>query len=158
ESVDKEKAQEIKTSYVQKSKAAIERKNFDEAVALLEQAQAELVNAPEINELLEFARAEALAQRKVHAFDEAHKAMDDDDYPSAIAVLEKAIKEFPAEEDLKLLLAEAQGKKEQFQRKVEAAISGAQRMLDAKKYQEALSFLEAQPKSYLHLEVFAKLL
>ena len=158
ESVDKEKAQEIKTNYVQKSKAAIERKNFDEAVALLEQAQAELVNSPEINELLEFARAEAVAQRKVHAFDEAHKAIDDDDYPAAIAVLEKATKEFPAEEDLKLLLAEAQGKKEQFQRKVEAAMSGAQRMLDAKKYQEALSFLEAQPKGYLHSEAFAKLL
>jgi eukaryotic-like serine/threonine-protein kinase len=158
DSVDKEKAQQIKANYVQKSKAAIERKNFDEAVALLEQAQAELSDSPEIHELLEFARAEAMAQRKAHAFDEAHKAIADDDYQAAIAVLEKATKEFPNDDDLKLLLAETQGKREQFQRKVEAAISGAKRMLDAKKYQEAMSFLESQPRGYCHSEAFAKLL
>src|SRR5262249_13399327 len=147
ESADKEKATQRKTEYLQKAKAAIERKDYEEAVTMLETAKAELTESAEINDLLEFAHQEAISQRKARAFDDANKAMAEDDYDQAISVLEKATKEFQ-EDDLKLLLAEAQGKREQFQRKVEAAISGAQRMLDAKKFQEALAFLESQPKSY----------
>ena len=161
DAAESEKVEKLKADYLHKAKEALKKKDYDAAVKVLESAQMELEGSAEINDLLQFARDEAASQskrRKIEAAaEEAQRLIADEEYERAVQVLEAAMKQTP-DEELRVVLTEARRHVEDFARKADAAIAKAQRMLDARKVDDAVQFLESQPKSFARSPQFTALL
>ncbi len=161
DAAESEKSEKIKADYLHKAKEALKRKDYDGAVKVLESAQMELEGSAEINDLLQFARDEAASQSKRKkieaAAEEAQRLIGEEEYERAVQVLETAMKQTP-DEELRVVLTEARRHVEEFSRKVDAATSKAQRMLEARKVDDAVTFLESQPKSFARSTQFTALL
>ena len=161
DAAESEKTEQIKADYLHKAKEALKKKDYDGAVKVLESAQMELEGSAEINDLLQFARDEAASQskrRKIEAAaDEAQRLLDEMEFERAVQVLETAMKQTP-DEELRGVLTQARQQFEEFNRKVDAAIAKAQRMLEARKVDDAVKFLESQDKSFARSSQFTALL
>jgi len=161
DSAERERVEALKTGFIQKAKEALRKKDYAAAVKVLEQGQAEIEGAAEINDLLQFARDEANAharRKKIdQAAEEAQKLMAEEEYERAVALLEATMKESP-DEELRVVLTDARRHVEEFNRKVEGAIAKAQRLLDARKIDEAVTLLESQAKAYARSQDFCDML
>ena len=161
DAAESEKVEQLKAAYLQKAKEALKKKDYDGAVKVLESAQMELEGSAEINDLLQFARDEAASQSKRKkieiAAEEAQRLIGDEEYERAVQVLEAAMKQTP-DEELRVVLTEARRHIEDFTRKVDAAMAKAQRMLEARKVDDAVQFMESQPKSFARSSQFTALL
>ena len=161
DAAESEKTEQIKADYLQKAKEAHKKKDYDGAVKVLESAQMELEGSAEINDLLQYYREEAASQSKRQkieaAAEEAQRLIGEGEYERAVQVLETAMKQTP-DEELRVVLTEARRHVEDFSRKVDAAIGKAQRMLEARKVEDAVTFLESQPKSFARSSQFTALL
>src|SRR5262249_52238120 len=125
-------------------------KDYDTAVRILETASTEIENSSELQGLLQLAREEAVSQvarKKIDsAAEEAQRLINDEEYERAVAVLENTLKTYP-DEELKVVLADAKRQIEEFNKRVEAAVTKGQRLLEMRKVDEAVTFLESQAKS-----------
>ena len=161
DAAESEKVEQLKSDYLQKAKEALKKKDYEGAVKVLESAQMELEGSAEINDLLQFARDEAASQSKRQkievAAEEAQRLIGEEEYERAVQVLETAMKQTP-DEELRVVLTEARRHIEEFGRKVDAAMARAQRMLEARKVDDAVKFLESQPKSFARSSQFTALL
>ncbi|MGH9493235.1 MAG: hypothetical protein ACRD2K_07015, partial [Terriglobales bacterium] len=161
EAAEAEKTEQLKTDYIHKAKEALKKKDYEGAVKVLESAQIELEGSAEINDLLQFARDEAATQTKRQKIEaaaaEAERLIAEEEYERAVALLEATMKQTP-DEELRQVLTDARHQVEEFSRKVEAAIGKAQRMLEMRKVEDAVTFLEAQPKSFARSTEFTALL
>jgi serine/threonine-protein kinase len=161
DSAEREKAEALKAGFITKAKEALRKKDYATAVKILEQGQAEIEGSAEIGDLLQFARDEAVGharRRKIdQAAEEAQKLMAEEEYERAVALLEATMKESP-DEEVRVVLTEARRHVEEFNRKVESAIGKAQRLLDARKIDEAVTLLESQPKAYARSQEFCDML
>ncbi len=150
ESAEQERTEKIKSDYIQKANEARRKKDFDNAVRILETAATEFDNSSELQGLLQLAREEAVSQvarRKIDAAaEEAQRLIGEEEYERAVAVLENVLKQYP-DEELKVVLADAKRQIEEFNKRVEAAVTRAQRLLEMRKVDEAATFLESQAKS-----------
>jgi eukaryotic-like serine/threonine-protein kinase len=150
ENVKREQFERLKAEYLQKAKDALRRKAFDEAIQILENARGELKEAPEIQDLLQFAKEEAAAAKRREAAeaaaDKAHALLSEQEYQQAIRLLESTLREIP-DRELEILLAEARHGAEDYNRKLESTIGTAEKLLLNRRAAEALKFLEAQPTS-----------
>ncbi|MGZ4818154.1 MAG: protein kinase domain-containing protein [Terriglobales bacterium] len=147
ENLDQERVESRKQEFVQRAKEALRRKSYDQAVEILEAASAEL-NAPaEIEDLLQFVREEAATQTKRQVLDvaaqEAHRLVTAEQYEDAIAFLQGVVKEV-ADEELDILLADAQRQLSEFHRRVKDAVATAERLMQTERYVEAVRYLESQ--------------
>src|SRR5205823_10614887 len=108
-------------------------------------------------ELLQLASEEAVgfAQRKKvdAAAEEAQRLIADEEFEQAVSVLEASMKQAPNEE-IKVLLADAKQRVDEFAKKVEGAVARAKRLMETRKFDEAVSFLEAQPKTFARKNEF----
>lgn len=151
DSAEQEKTEKIKAEYIQKANEARRKKDFDGAVRILETAAAQIEGSAEIQELLQLTRDEATSfvQRKKTdaAAEEAQRLISEEEFEQAVAVLESTLKQAPNEE-IKVLLADAKQRVEEFAKKVENSVARAKRFVEARKFDEAVAFLEAQPKSF----------
>ena len=161
DSAEREKTERTKEEFVAKAKECLRKKDYDGAVMVLEMAQAQIENSPEINDLLQFAKEEATQQarrKKVEtAATEAQRLMGEEEYERAAAVLEATLKDIP-DDELKVLLADAKRRVEDFTKKIQVGVSKAQKLLEARKVDEAVTFLEGLPKSYARSSDFTNLL
>ena len=161
DAAESEKTEQLKADYLHKAKEALKKKDYVGAVKVLESAQMELEGSAEINDLLQFARDEAASQTKRQkieaAAEEAQRLISEEEYERAVQVLEAAMKQTP-DEELRVVLTEARRHIEDFTRKIDGAMAKAQRMLEARKVDDAVKFLESQPKSFARSSQFTALL
>lgn len=161
ESAEQEKAEKLKGDYIQKANEARRKRDYDSAIKILETANAQIEGSTELQEMLQLIRDEATSakQRKrvEAAADEAQRLLSEEEYEAAVTVLENALRQAPNEE-LKLVLADAKQRVEDFNRKVSLAVTKAQRMLETRKFEDAATFLEAQPKSFVRKSEFTAVL
>jgi len=152
ESAEQEKTEKTKTDYIQKANEARRRKDYEASIKVLETAQTEIEGSAEIQELLQLVREEAaaLTQRKKvdAAAEEAQHLLAEEEYEQAVSVLEAAAKQSPNNEELHVLLSDARQRIEDFNKKVETAIVRAKKLLETRKVDEAVAFLESQPKAF----------
>jgi serine/threonine-protein kinase len=152
ESAEQEKTQKRIAEYIQKANEARRRKDYDSAIKSLEAGHTEIESSPEIQELLQLVREEAaaFAQRKKvdAAAEEAQRLLAEEEYEQAVSVLDAAAKQAPSNEELRVLLADAKQRILDFNKKVETAVLKAQKLLETRKVDEAVAFLESQPKSF----------
>jgi hypothetical protein len=161
EAAESEKTEQLKDGYIQKAKEAIGKKDYAAAVKVLEMAQTEIEGSAEIQDLLQFARDEAasISKRKKldAAAEEAQKLMADQDYEQAVSLLESTLKQTP-DEELKVVLTEARRALDEYSKRVEGAVSKAQKFLEQRKIDEAVAFLEGQAKQFSRSTSFTALL
>jgi len=161
ESAEQEKTEKLKSDYIQRANEARRKKDFEGAVKILETAQAQIEGSTEIQGLLQLARDEAanFAQRRRvdAAAEEAQRLLNEEEYEQAVSTLEAAMKQAPNEE-LRVLLADAKQRVEDFGKRVTTSVARAQRLLEARKFEEAVTFLESQPKTYARKSEFTAIL
>jgi serine/threonine protein kinase len=161
EAAESEKAEQLKDGYIQKAKEAIGKKDYAAAVKVLEIAQTEIEGSAEIQDLLQFAKDEAasISKRKKldAAAEEAQRLMTDHEYEQAVSVLETTLKQTP-DEELKVVLAEARRALDEYNKRVEGAVSKGQKLLEQRKIDEAVTFLEGQAKQFSRATAFTALL
>ena len=158
ESAEQEKTERRKAEIITKANEARRRKDFDSAIKILEAAQTEIEGSAEIQELLQLVREESasLVQRKKvdAAAEEAQRLLSEEEFEQAVAVLEAAAKQAPNNEELRVLLTDARQRIDDFNRKVETAIAKAKKLLDGRKVDEAVAFLESQAKTFARKSEF----
>jgi serine/threonine-protein kinase len=161
DSAEREQTEQRRNLYIHQAKEAIAKKHYEEAARILEEAQEELEGSAEINDLLQFARDEATFQAKRKTIDaaaeEAQRLIGEGEYESAVGLLESTMKQTP-DEELRVVLTEAKRHVAEFKQKVEAAVARGQRLLEARKIDDAVRFLEGQPKSFARASAFTGLL
>src|SRR5262249_1576409 len=115
----------------------------------------------EIQDLLQFAKDEAASHEKRRKIDsaalESQKLMSDGDFEQAVALLESTLKQIP-DEELKVVLAEAKRALEEYEKKIDTTIAKAQKLLEQRKIDEAVIFLEGQAKGLGRSSKFAAVL
>lgn len=157
ESTEQEKTEKRQSEYIQKANEYRREKNYESAIRILESALAEFESSNEIQGLLQLTREEAANQalrREVDAAaEEAQRFLAEEEYEQATAVLESALRQSPNEE-LRVLLADASQRVDEFNKKVIATISRAQRLLEQRKINDAVALLESQPKSFARKSEF----
>jgi serine/threonine protein kinase len=150
DSAERQEVEERKSKIIQEAKDALRRKQFDVAIKILETAHAEMENV-EITDLLQFARDEAqqsVNRQKVDAAaEESQRLLSEGEYEQAMAVLQSALREAP-DDELSLLLTQAQRNVDDEKKKIETALGRAKRLVESRKFDEAVAFLESQPKIY----------
>lgn len=160
ENLERERIEARKTEYIQRAKDALRRKEYDEAAGILETARAEL-NAPEIDDLLQFVKDEAAANTRRRAVDaaaqEAHRLISEKQYQDAINFL-KGVLQDVSDEELEILLADAQRQLEESDRRIADAIETAKRLLRVDRVTEALRFLESQTETCARSAEFQEML
>jgi serine/threonine-protein kinase len=147
QTLELERIEAHKNTFLQNARASIRNKQFDEAVSILESYPADHY-APEIADLLQFARDEATAAKKQQriqaAVDQAQTLMAADQYEKAIEFLTTLPHE-DIEEELQVLLAEARRYVEEFQQRTKDVREALARLTKSDRFAEAVRYIEAQP-------------
>ena len=149
DSVERERVEQKKAEIVSKARDAIRRREYKEAISLLEAAREETPSS-DFDDLLQFAEEEAANYEKRQKIDfvaeQAHKLNSEEKYEEAIQLLETSLQEIP-DQELEIILSDIRRHVEEFNRQVQEAIANANRLLRQDRYAEAVRFLEAQPYS-----------
>ena len=90
-------------------------------------------------------------------FELPQRLIAEEEFDQAASVLEASMKQSPNEE-IKVLLVDAKQRVDEFAKKVEGAVARARRLMDTRKFDEAVSFLEAQPKTFARKNEFTAVL
>src|SRR5579862_5218604 len=161
ENVQRDRLERKKTEFLQKAKESLRSKRYDSAIHTLESARSELKSEPEIDDLLQFVREEAAAEQRRRiadaAAEKAHSFIAEQKYEDAIRLLESTLRETP-DEELRSVLSETRQAAVEYQKKLEAILSSAEKLLQARKPNEALRLLESQPTAYFRHPALAKIL
>lgn len=151
ENLRREHLEKRQAEYLQKAKEALRRKEHDQAVSILEAARSELEDAGEVEDLLQFAKEEAAREKRRRAVDaaadEARRLMAEQEYQSAIGLLKQTLETIP-DEELRIILDEARRGALDYEKKFEAVLAAAGKLIETCKPGEAIQLLEAQPASF----------
>jgi eukaryotic-like serine/threonine-protein kinase len=161
ENVEHERGERRKAELLKKAKDALSRKSYDEAIEILQSGYAELKDSTEIADLLQFAKDEALAEKRrlivEAAAQEANKFIAEQEYEEAIKLLNATLQEAP-DEELRLILVEVRRASLDYQKKLETTLSAAEKLLQSYKAGEALRLLESHSSLLGHSSAFQTLL
>jgi len=150
ESIEREQTEQFKTQTIQQAKEAIRRKAYNEAIDILQAAQAQAPST-EFEDLLQFVADEAIAHEKQlvieAAADEAHRYIAADEFQKAISLLEQTLKKVD-DQELRIILSDARSQLERYNVGIEEAISGARRLQQSQRFSEAVKFMESQLPTY----------
>jgi eukaryotic-like serine/threonine-protein kinase len=146
ESLARRREEQRKADCIQIAKDAIRRKAYTEAIEALEATRKE-ISSSDLDDLLQFAQEEAAnyaTRLKIDAAaDQARQLIADEDYRSAIELLQATLAE-AADEELSIILEDASRRLQEFNQRVQESISTAQRLLRLDRCGEAVRFLETQ--------------
>jgi eukaryotic-like serine/threonine-protein kinase len=146
ESLARRREEQRKADCIQRAKDAIRRKAYAEAIATLEATRKE-ISSSDLDDLLQFAQEEAASyatRQKIDAVaDQARQFISAEEYQSAIDLLAASLGE-PADEELSIILEDARRRLQEFDQRVQEAVTTAERLLRHDRYSEAVRFLEAQ--------------
>jgi eukaryotic-like serine/threonine-protein kinase len=161
DNVQHERIERRKAEYLQKAKDALRQKSYDEAINILQTARAELEDAAEIVDLLQFAKEEAIAEQRRHKVEVVGQKANDfivwQEYEQAIKLLEATLQEVP-DEELRIILAEARRAFLDYQKKLETTLSTAKKLLQTHKAAEAVRLLESHSAIFTRSPAFQELL
>lgn len=151
-------AEETRTRYLSRANEALNKRQYREAVRLLERCQAEGVFSDEMRGLLEFARHEASREQRDSAVEatlsQAQALLSKGSYDAAIRFLEGAI----AHTDdvaLRNLLEKTVAQRQASQKKSEALNGLLAGFLRDEQLEEGVAYFKAQPPAILHQPVAA---
>jgi AraC-like DNA-binding protein len=142
--------EKARAGYLSRAREALDKREFSEAVRLLQNCQAEGIFSEQIKSLLDVARHELELQqqteKKQKLLHEARGLMSQGNYQ---AVIEMLLQFRPEEDDpaLRTLLEKASSLKQAQSARVDAALERIRQLADQAQYEEALAFAEAQPSS-----------
>jgi eukaryotic-like serine/threonine-protein kinase len=146
ETRERHRVEQRKAECIQRVKDAFRRKAHSEVMEILEATRNEIPSS-DLEELLQFAQEEAAnyaARAKIDAAaDQAHQLISSDEYKRAIDLLEATLGE-SSDEELNIILVDARRRLAEFNQRVQAAASTADRLLRQDRYSEAVRFLETQ--------------
>ena len=161
ENVEHERGERRKAELLKKAKDALSRKSYDEAIEILESGYAELKDSTEIADLLQFAKDDALAEKRrlivEAAAQEANKFIAEQEYEEATKLLDATLQEAP-DEELRLILVEVRRASLDYQKKLETTLTAAEKLLQSYKAGEALRLLESHSSLLARSSAFQNLL
>jgi serine/threonine-protein kinase len=146
ESLTRQREEQRKADCIQRAKDAIRRKAYTEAIETLEATRKEIPSS-DLDDLLQFAQEEAAnyaTRQKIDAVaDQARQFISAEEYQRAIDLLAATSGEV-ADEELNIILEDARRRLQEFDQRVQEALTTAERLLRHDRYSEAVRFLEAQ--------------
>ena len=161
ENVEHERGERRKAEFLRKAKDALSRKSYDEAIQILQSSRSEVKDSSEIADLLQFAKEEALAEKRRQKLEavahEANGFIAQQEYDQAIGLLETTLEETP-DEELRIILVEARRASLEYQKKLETTLSTAEKLLQSYKAGEALRLLETHAALLARNAAFQSLL
>ena len=160
ENVQRERLERRKSESLQRARELLRNQQYDAAIRTLESARAELKNEPELDDLLQFVKEEGAAEkrrRETEAVAQKARAFVAEQKYDAIRVLESALQQ-KTDPDLRVALAEIRRAAAEYHEKMETALVSAEKMLQARKFVEAVKLLESQPPAYFRNPSFSTLL
>jgi len=139
---------------------AIGKKNYDQAIRVLEDAQIKFTASPEVDNLLRFAREQQSKDAKKKDLDAAAKRAQEflktQEYTRAIDVLEPILKNNP-DEELTAILEEARRRRDALNKQIAAAIARGNQFISEGSPAKAVEFLQAQPTVFRRNPEFSQL-
>ena len=144
-----------RAQYLGRAHEAMSNGNYAEALRLLETCQKEGTFSPEIAELMDFARQEAILQQKKGRFQgllhHAQELMANGAYDAVIELLSPVSQDAGAS-SLQSLLEQARTQREALQRNIDSSLQTVEGLTREEQYAEAVRFLESQSPAVLHSE------
>src|SRR4029077_7220779 len=132
ERLAQDRTEQAKSSCIQQANNAVSRKAYSEAIRLLEAGQLRFANAPEIDNLLRFAREqqskEAKQQEVEGSVRRAHDLLRKQEYDGAIELLESILPRFP-DDEVRIVLEQARRRRDDLNRDIAAAVARAEQFL-----------------------------
>lgn len=151
ETLERQRVEARKAEYLRRAKDFLHRKEYEDCIRVLEEAQSDLGPNAEIDDLLQFAieqsNAEKHRQITEAAAEKARSLIESQDYTGAVTVLEDALREFP-DEELRLVLVQARHAAADHAKRLQEALANADSMLHGQRPVEALKYLRSQPPSF----------
>ena len=147
-------AEEARVRYLTLANEALNKRQYREAVRLLETCEAERVFSDEMRGLLDFARHEANRDQRESVIEaslsQAQTLMMKGGYEAAIHLLEPAVRE-TGDLALRNLLEKARAQQHDVQRKADAISAALASFLREEQFDEGVSFSQSQPEEVLQL-------
>ncbi len=147
ELIRKSDTEELKTQYLKRAQAAIDAKQYDQAIQILEGAAIECGEGPDVASLLNYAREN---QRRVdlslavaNARRDAQALIAAGQFEAAIALLQPVVSQ-TGDASLEQLLRQASSSQAELARRIDAAVSRAE-ALSGRDVEQALQLLSSQP-------------
>ena len=148
--IQREEAERRRAEITSKAEDALKRKNYAEAVQLLEAAKSEMKSS-DFDELLRLAREEKTRfewQQKIDAAaTHAQRLIDSCDYARASEFLDSAARELSSE-DLRILAASARRQWEEYRQELDELIAKANHLLEDGRPADAVACLEVKSATY----------
>ncbi len=142
---------QAKSGCIQRANDAIGKRNYADAIKILEAGQVQFTASPEIDNLLRFAREQQTKEaRKQDVEKSARRAQEflkAQEYDKAIDLLESVIKTSP-DEELSIVLEEARRRRDALNKQIAAAIARGRQFLDEGSPAKAVEFLQTQPTTF----------
>jgi serine/threonine-protein kinase len=152
-----EDAEVHKRTLLERAKAALGRKEFREAVRLLEAAQSEFPGRTEIEELLRASRKELSREKLVGEVLQFSQQLLSQKGPQAAAEYLEEQVQFVADDRVRTALADARRGSEHLRKRIQNAFEEGERMLREHGAQETRKYMEAQPPQFLESAEFQTL-
>ena len=148
EQVKRASTGERKAQYLKQAQAAIDQKQFDQAVQILETAAIEYADAPEIGSLLTYAREQKrkieISRTAANAIRDAQALIAAGSFDAAISLLQRAAAE-TGDASVEQLLRQSTASLAELNRRIDALMSRAQAMSESN-VEQALQLLSSQPQ------------
>ena len=152
-----EDAEVHKRTLLERAKEALGRKEFREAIRLLEAAQSEFPGRTEIEDLLRASRKAQSREKLVgEVLQFAQQLLSQKGPQAAAEYLEEQV-QFVTDDRVRAALADARRHSEHLRKRIQNAFEEGQRMLREHGSQETRKYLEAQPPQFLDSAEFQTL-
>jgi eukaryotic-like serine/threonine-protein kinase len=161
ERLTQERDEQSKSSVVEQANSLVGRGDCAGAIRVLEAGQLRFAAAPEIDNLLRFAREQQSKQARQQEIEasvrRAQELLRAQDYDRAVELLQSVQQRSP-DEDVLILLEQARRRRNELNRDIAAAIAKAQQFLAEGSQDKAVEFLQSQPSAYRRSEEFREML
>jgi eukaryotic-like serine/threonine-protein kinase len=141
-------AEEVRGRYLREAQEAIDRKEFDKAIGILEAYRVEFADSTGVTELLDFAKTELAQQQRQQQIAscaaQAKSLMQEDRITEAIRMLEPVSAE-TGDASLSRLLTEARSQQAEAARRLEALLGRVKGLRERGQLDEAITVLESSP-------------
>jgi len=152
-----EDAEVHKRTLLERAKEALAKKEFREAIRLLEAAQTEFPGRTEVEDLLRASRKEQSREKLVGEVLQFSQQLLSQKGPQAAAEYLEEQVQFVADDRVRAALADARRHSEHLRKRIQNAFEEGQRFLREHGAQETRKYLEAQPPQFLESAEFQTL-
>src|SRR5262249_53087709 len=132
ETLEQQRIEARKTDYLRRARDLLRRKDYEECIRTLKDAQSDLGRKAEIDDLLQFAMDQSSAEKRRLVVDaaaeKARTLIGSQHYEGAVRVLEDALSEVP-DEELRLGLVQARHAASDHKKRLQDALANAESMM-----------------------------